>query len=101
MSHAWESDAEKTFEPTVDDRDYCWVPKDDGWLPAKISKCKSAGYLSATSTNGEIFIFPANELGEPINSLASLTRLPEDLVQMDSVNEISIVYTLVEVRYCY
>ncbi len=94
----WNNDSDSTLEPTLDDRDYYWVPKNDGWIPAKVSRCKIAGMLTATTQKGEVFEFPSSDQGDRITSVSALSRLPGDLVQMESVNEISIVYTLVEVR---
>jgi hypothetical protein len=102
---------------------WLWIPHpEEAFVPAQIVQKLSGGHVSPCSSArfllpplslqnppnrvrfarqvklktqaGQVFTYRLDECGEPIPSMVALRLLPDDLVQMDQVNDATIVHVL-------
>jgi myosin heavy subunit len=97
---SWEKpDVLKTAaEKTAESGDWCWVrDAKEAWVPARQGKKNPDGSLECTTQSGTKVMLDKSDAVWPF-SLSSLSRLEDDIVMLDAINEGQIIHNLRE-RY--
>ena len=77
------------------DGDYVWVAhEEDVFVPGKVLSIEEDESILVELEGGYTMYTSALRVAEAIPSMSSLLRLPHDLVEMDVINEPSVLYTL-------
>jgi myosin heavy subunit len=77
-----------------EDGSYVWIAHDEEiFLPCKIIETNDE-LLSVESLNGHLMNINSPSVGEAIPSIRSLLKLPNDLIEMDSISQPAVYYTL-------
>jgi myosin heavy subunit len=89
--------------PELQDEDgrYLWISHDEEvYFPGKIlmegsnSNSFENEMIRIENMNGNVMSVPSSALGEHIPSIRSLLKFPSDLIEMDSISQPAVYYTL-------